>query len=482
MVKPERGGREQTYMVDGNTFRYRIEGLEPDTGYSVSVKARTASGFHDPASAVFRTDDDRVPSLVRPPRITNESPSSVDVSWEHPFPQQAVTGYQLEYRNPPTGAWRPTGNTVPSSQPTHGTIRGLPSNTDVEVRVRALGRAGRKGEPSPHVAGRTRCDKPDIPPQGIRLDAPSPTAVRVTWARPAKSTWACDHLGVELWYQNQATRQEQVVKVGQDASEYTIPSAPHTSWSIKLRSTNAVGPSPWSETYRITTEQGAPGAVRGLVLTPLSPNEVRVNWRAPLEKAGVIVGYDVSYRLKHRLACPEEEPQDVSRDWITVYNVKDLDYTLTGLLPFSMYEVKVRARTTRLGPEETKSVSTLSAHPSAPPLDLRKTYGLERSLSFAWQPIECSQRHGHITNFEYEILGQDDWAKLERRISNTTALTVPSSLPPPPYPLLDSSGGLTGGHRRTHTFHKVRDAGEGVQQRRRRAQHGEPGDHDGESG
>ncbi len=42
-----------------------------------------------------------------------------------------------------------------------------------------------------------------------------------------------------------------------------------------------------------------------------------------------------------------------------MYNVKNLEYTLTGLLPFSEYEVKVRARTTELGPEETKSVATL---------------------------------------------------------------------------------------------------------------------------
>lgn len=45
------------------------------------------------------------------------------------------------------------------------------------------------------------------------------------------------------------------------------------------------------------------------------------------------------FRLKHRLACPEEEPRDVSRDFVTVYNHKDLDYTITGLLPYSLYEV-----------------------------------------------------------------------------------------------------------------------------------------------
>lgn len=193
----------------------------------------------------------------------------------------------------------------------------------------------------------------------------------------------------------------------------------------------------------------APGQVRNLRLTPLSPNEVRVNWDPPAEKPGVIVGYDVSYRLKHRLACPEEVPRDVSRAWITVYNVKGSEYTLTGLLPYSEYEVKLQARTTELGKELTRTVQTLQqgkclgirnthsgirhcssmalcvfSAPSAPPLDLKSTFVLERGLGFSWQPIECSQRHGPINVYEYELLGQDDWAKLEVRIANTTQLKV----------------------------------------------------------
>lgn len=164
--------------------------------------------------------------------------------------------------------------------------------------------------------------------------------------------------------------------------------------------------------------------MRGLRLTPLSPNEIRVQWMPPQVSAGTIVGYDISYRLKHRLACPEEEPRDVSRDFVTVYNHKDLDYTLTGLLPNSLYEVKVRARTTELGPEETGEAATLQQPPSAPPLNLQLTYALERSLSFQWEPVECSQRHGEIINYEYEIIGQDDWAKLERQIANTTDTRV----------------------------------------------------------
>lgn len=86
--------------------------------------------------------------------------------------------------------------------------------------------------------------------------------------------------------------------------------------------------------------------------------------------------------------------------------------------------MKVRARTTELGPEETKEAATEQQQPSAPPLNLQLTYALERSLSFQWEPVDCSQRHGEIVNYEYEIVGLDDWAKLERQIANTSNLQV----------------------------------------------------------
>ncbi len=102
-------------------------------------------------------------------------------------------------------------------------------------------------------------------------------------------------MGVEIWHQatGQSPRTE---RVAIDQTEYSLPASPHTSWVIKLRSTNQVGVSPWSDEFKITTEQGAPGQVRNLQLTPESPNEVFVSWSEPREKQGVIVGYDVSYR------------------------------------------------------------------------------------------------------------------------------------------------------------------------------------------
>ncbi|CAI4231782.1 unnamed protein product [Auanema sp. JU1783] len=430
-VQPVDGSaRPQTFNVDRATYQYRIENLRPRTQYNVTVQAATSKEMCGGTTTTMWTDAAPLTALAVAPRILAEEATSITIEWDSR--NREAGGFIVEYRLEGR-AWQQYPRRVsahPSVTTYTATVDNLPTNSVVDLRVRVVSQQNEQSNPSPEVRGRTKCSPPPSPPQGVRVDAPSTNEVRVSWTRPAKNTWMCDEMNTEISYRV-GNQPEKTLKVPGDQTEYTFPAEPNQRWIIKLRATNQVGNSPWSPEQTITTRQGAPGSVRDLRVKALSPNEVHVQWLAPLVQRGTIVGYDISYRLKHRLACPEEEPRDVSRDFVTVYNHKDLDYTITGLLPYSLYEVRVRARTTELGPEESKEVSTEQQPPSSPPLNLELTYALERSLSFQWEPVDCSQRHGHIVNYEYEILGQDDWAKLERQIANTsdTKITIEGLTP-----------------------------------------------------
>ncbi|WKY00226.1 hypothetical protein Q1695_014798 [Nippostrongylus brasiliensis] len=430
-IEPVDGSsRAQTFNVDRSTYQYRIDNLRPRTQYNVTVQAATNKELCGGTMTTMWTDAAPLTALAVAPRVIAEEATSVTIEWDSR--NREAGSFIVEYRIE-GGAWQQHPRRIPAhpAQTTYtATVDGLPTNNVIDLRVRVVSQQNEQSNPSPEVRARTKCSPPPNPPQGIRVDAPSTNDVRVSWARPAKNTWMCDQMNVEISYRV-GNEPEKILPVPGDQTEYTFPAEPNQRWIIKLRATNQVGSSRWSADQTVTTRQGAPGAVRDLRVKALSPNEVHVQWLAPLVQRGTIVGYDISYRLKHRLACPEEEPRDVSRDFVTVYNHKDLDYTITGLLPYSLYEVRVRARTTELGPEETKEVSTEQQPPSSPPLNLENTYALERSLSFQWEPVDCSQRHGHIVNYEYEILGQDDWAKLERQIANTseTRITIDGLTP-----------------------------------------------------
>ncbi|KAL3115899.1 hypothetical protein niasHT_007199 [Heterodera trifolii] len=427
-MKPRDGSEPaRQFMVDGTTLQYVVDALRPGTTYAVTVEPIMNQQRCKGMTVDMTTDAEPLVQLSRP-RVVEERATSITIAWDVP-PSAQCSSFIIEHRidsEPDSGPWTQDERRVPCQ---HGrgtytaTVPNLPTNTAVDLRVRVVSLQNQPSSPSPEVRGHTKCSPPDSPPHGMRLDSPSPSEVRVSWARLAKNSWNCDELNVDIGYRT-GNQPERILTVPGDKVEQLFPSEPNTRWTFRLRASNQMGNSPWGPEQTITTRQGAPGAVLNLRLTPLSPNEIRVQWEPPAVQRGTVVGYDISYRLKHRLACPEEEPRDVSREWVTIYNYKDTDYTLTGLLPNSLYEVKVRARTTELGPEETREGATLQQPPSAPPLNLQRTYALERSLSFQWEPVECSQRHGQILAYEYEIIGQDDWAKLERQIANTSETQV----------------------------------------------------------
>uniref|UniRef100_A0AC35UE32 Protein-tyrosine-phosphatase n=1 Tax=Rhabditophanes sp. KR3021 TaxID=114890 RepID=A0AC35UE32_9BILA len=424
-VAPTDGrGHPQTYTVDKDTKQYTSTNLRPNTLYRVSVEAVTI-GITSPGKSVdMSTDAEKMLELAYRPKVIEEKPSTITIQWDVDFSSKCAN-FVIEYKIE-NGAWQDYERVVPCNPGKRtyiATVENLQTNSAVDFRVKVVDQLGRTSNPSPEVRGRTKCMAPESPPQGIRVDAPTMNNVRVSWSRPPKSSWNCDQLNIEVGYVMQ-DQPERIIPVPGDKTDYNFPSEPNTKWSIRLRATNQMGQSPWSAPQSITTRQGAPGAVRDLISNEQSPNEIRVSWKSPLLTRGTIVGYDISYRLKHRLACPDEDPRDVSRDFVTIYNHKDLTYTLTGLLPYSLYEIKINARTTELGPSETTEVSTEMQPPSAPPLNLQYTYALPRSVSFQWEGVDCSQRHGNIINYEYEIIGQDDWAKLERQIANTSSTTV----------------------------------------------------------
>ncbi|MCP9258789.1 Receptor-type tyrosine-protein phosphatase F [Dirofilaria immitis] len=400
----QRDAKPISFTVDRSTLQYNIDNLSPNTRYNITVDVTTDGTQYHPGTAIeVRTDSAPLSGLMVAPRIIEEQATSVTLEWN--APDGDVSGFIIEYCLG-GGVWQQYNRRIPAYPGRRvytAQVDQLPTNSVVDLRVRVVSAQNEQSPPSPEVRARTRCSAPPAPPQAIRLDAPSTNEVRVSWAKPAKDTWQCDQLNYDLAYRIPG-QPERVVPVPGEQTDYTFPSEANTRWAVKLRCTNQVGSSPWSAEQVITTRQGIPGPVRDLRLRAKSPNEVHVQWLAPLVQRGTIVGYDISYRLKHRLACPNEEPRDVSRDFVTVYNHKDLEYTLTGLLPFSLYEVRVRARTTELGPEESKDIAT--------------------EQQPRWEQIDCSQRHGHILNYEYEIQGQDDWAKLERQIANTSETKI----------------------------------------------------------
>lgn len=147
------------------------------------------------------TDADRVFGLNQRPRIVEERATSITIEWDVP-PSIQCSNFMIEYRLE-DGVWQQFDRRVPcqTGRGTYtGTVTGLPTNSVVDLRVRVISLQNQPSTPSPEVRGHTKCSPPESPPQALRVDAPTNNEVRVSWARPAKNTWNCDELNVDIGY------------------------------------------------------------------------------------------------------------------------------------------------------------------------------------------------------------------------------------------------------------------------------------------
>uniref|UniRef100_A0A915DKV5 Fibronectin type-III domain-containing protein n=1 Tax=Ditylenchus dipsaci TaxID=166011 RepID=A0A915DKV5_9BILA len=333
VVPRDRSEHPRVFNVDRNTFQYDVHNLRPNTVYSVTVEASTNNLFHPGLTVTCPP----TPSNSSVCRIVRESSRKrplllplLDVS-----PTIKCSSFLVEYRLD-NGAWQQYERRVPCDQAVRPTlpVQNQPST------------------PSP------------------RVDAPSTNEVRVSWARPAKSTWNCDELNVEIGY-----------RIGDQRKEH--------------------GVSPWSNEQTITTKQGAPGSVLNLQLTPLSPNEIRVRWSPPSVQRGSIVGYDISYRLKHRIACIDEDPETGQDDWAKlerqIANTSQTRITIDGLTPY----------TKEFGCDDGKANAPL------PPQDLVVTQEGTDFFVVSWLPPYPPYGPHDSYKLRYQLLHANTWEHIE---------------------------------------------------------------------
>lgn len=134
---------------------------------------------------------------------------------------------------------------------------------------------------------------PTKAPTNVQVDAPDASHVRVTWTPPEVSTWGCSDVNVELQVEEPRGRPE--VRVDARQSTHVFDNCqPNEQWSIKLRTVNSAGQSPWSRTMSTRTpptgeliigpnvnyRQGVPG----------------VTWRSIEGVDDLVASYQLEYR------------------------------------------------------------------------------------------------------------------------------------------------------------------------------------------
>ena len=174
-------------FVRGQT--YEVIGLEPNKKYGFRVRAENQYGVSDPTEmddTITAKFPFTVPDPPGQPKVMQESPTSVGLSWDRPYSDggSKIQGYRVEYREVTEEHWVVSTTTLIRSQTYVCT--GLITGSEYEFRVKAYNAAG-ESRPSPpsskfHVKGRAN---PPGPPGMPIITKIGKSYVDLKWSPPS---------------------------------------------------------------------------------------------------------------------------------------------------------------------------------------------------------------------------------------------------------------------------------------------------------
>ena len=254
---------------------------------------------------------------------TATSSSAITLTWADQSNNE--TGFKIE-RKVGTGSF--TQIATVGTNVTAYANTGLTSSTTYSYRVRSTNSGGDSAY-SNTASATTQASAPTIPatPTGLTATATSSTAINVAWTDQSNN-----ETGFKIERKVGTGSFTQVATVGANVTTYPDSGlTASTGYSYRVRATNSVGDSAYSNTASATT-QGAgtvPAAPSGLVATAVSRTQINLTW---VDQANNEDGFKI-----------ERKVGTGSFTQIATVGANVKTYSDTGLTRNTRYTYRVRA-------------------------------------------------------------------------------------------------------------------------------------------
>ncbi|XP_051031608.1 LOW QUALITY PROTEIN: protein sidekick-1-like, partial [Phodopus roborovskii] len=263
------------------------------------------------------------------------------------------------------------------------TIEELEEWTEYELRMQAFNAIG-AGPWSELVRGRTRESVPSAAPENVSAEAVSSTQILLTWASVPEQDQNGLILGYKILYCAKDLDPEprsHVVRGNHTQSALLAGLRKFVVYELQVLAFTRIGNGvPSSPLILERTKDDNPVPPVRLVFPEVRLTAVRIVWQPPEEPNGVILGYQIAYRL----ASGSPHTFTTVEVGATVRQ-----FTATELAPESAYIFRLSAKT-RQGwgePLEATVITTEKREASAPrELLVPQTEVTARSLRLQWVP------------------------------------------------------------------------------------------------
>uniref|UniRef100_A0A3Q2XUG2 Sidekick cell adhesion molecule 2 n=1 Tax=Hippocampus comes TaxID=109280 RepID=A0A3Q2XUG2_HIPCM len=285
--------------------------------------------------------------------------------------------------------------------------------TNYEIEVAAYNGAGR-GIYSHKVTEWTLQGVPTVPPGNVQAEPVNSTAVRFTWSAPSPQFVNGINQGYKLlaWEPGRASEVTVVTARPnfQDSLHvgYISGLKKFAEYDTSVLCFTAPGDGPRSPPQRLRTHEDTPGAVGHLSFTDILDTSLKVSWKEPVEKNGLITGYRISW---------EEFNRTNTRVTHYLPNLTQ-EYKVTGLTALTTYTIQVAAMTAKGQGQLSASTISSGVPPElpGPPTNLAVSNVGARSVSLQFKPGYDGKTS--ISRWQVEaqvgLVGNEEWLTLRQ--------------------------------------------------------------------
>ncbi|XP_017262335.1 protein sidekick-1 isoform X1 [Kryptolebias marmoratus] len=385
------GGEEEpwraVYQKDNqpNADTLEIPNLTPFTQYRFRMQQVNivGSGPMSTPSRLIQTlqaAPDTHPSNLN---LVSATQTSLHFSWkplsESEYNSSPETvGYRLRVRKTDTDGEDRVVDVEGGGGTSEATIEDLSPWIQYQVQIQAFNSIG-PGPWSTSVAAHTAESVPSGSLVNVTAEAVSSSRIMLTWSTLPRAQRNGVILGYKVLYSQKDSESPPKVKVAEGEGNLSLllnGLQKYTMYVLQVLAYTQLGDGPPSNPILLRTKEDVPGPPVRMVFPEVRLTSVRVVWQPPIFPNGIILGYQISYRLDSR------DPQR----WTTVeVGSNARQFSVTGLSSEQTYRFRLTARTA-VGwgePQEALVVTTERRERPQPP----------RKLSVPQDEVESLRLH-----------------------------------------------------------------------------------------
>ncbi|XP_064858598.1 protein sidekick-2 isoform X4 [Oncorhynchus nerka] len=412
----------QLWTIEGNaSHSVQLTGLGKYVLYEIQVLAFTRIGDGMPSSPLIleRTLDD-VPGPPVGILFPEVRTTSLRLIWQSPSqPNGIILAYQITYRLNSSNSNTATVDVLNPSARQY-MVTGLKKDSMYVFRITAQTRKG-WGEASEALVVTTEkrarpqpTNRPMVPQKDVQA-----RSVLLSWEPGSDGLSPVRYYTVQLRELPDSNWTIHSASVTHEASSYIVGRLkPFTSYQFRVKATNDIGDSEYSEeSEAITTLQDAPDeAPTILSVTPHTTTSVLIRWQPPSEEKinGILLGFRIRYRellydrLRSFSVLTANSPSATWAELTSPYSVRNLSessltqYELDNLSKHKRYEIRMSVYNVMgEGPTSTpQEVFVGEAVPTAPPQNVAIQTATATQLDVTWESPPLDTQNGDIQGYK----------------------------------------------------------------------------------